>query len=132
MRIFLDGVEDTFAGGITGSNTGTITGCTTLMLGKGAKAGGGWDGLLDDFRVYNRALSDAEIQTLYTTQGSDRIVEGLLVRYAFRDFAVGTSLATTSDAVRDWGNTGGRHATRTGTNAPVYRESVLRLTGTSK
>lgn len=132
MRIFLDGVEDTFAGGISGGNSGTISGCTTLMLGKGAKAGGGWDGQVDDFRLYNRALSDNEILTLYSTQGADRIHDGLLVRYAFRDFAVGTSLATTADAVRDWGNTATRHATRTGANAPVYRESRLRLTGTTR
>lgn len=134
MRIFLDGVEDTFTGGISGTGAGTISGCTTLMIGKGAKdgSGGGWDGQVDDFRLYNRALSDNEILTLYSTQGSDRIVNGLLVRYAFRDFAVGTTLATTTDAVRDWGNTATRHATRTGTNGPVYRESILRLTGTTK
>lgn len=134
IRIFLDGSEDTLGTGIFGPNTGTITNCTTLALGIGSKDGttGGWDGLIDDFRIYNRALSDNEILTLYTSRGADRIVHGLQVRYVFRDFTSGTTLATTSDAVKDIGPNGNRHATRTGTTGPVYRESVLRLVGRNK
>lgn len=134
IRIFLDGSEDTLGTGIFGPNTGTITNCTTLALGIGSKDGssGGWDGLIDDFRIYNRALGDNEIQTIYAARGADRIVHGLQVRYVFRDFTSGTTLATTSDAVKDIGPNGNRHATRTGSTGPVYRESVLRLVGRQK
>lgn len=134
IQIFLDGTEDTLGTGITGPNTGTITSCTTLALGIGAKDGGsgGWDGLMDDFRIYNRSLTDNEIQTIYAARGADRIIHGLLVRYVFRDFTSGTALATTTDAVKDIGPTGNRHATRTGSTGPTYRESILRLVGKNK
>ncbi len=45
--------------------TGTLTGYTQLMVGKGSKDEGGnagWDGLVDDVRVYNKALTQEEIK----------------------------------------------------------------------
>ena len=50
-----------------GAVTGVITGCTTLIVGKGGKDevnSAGWDGLIDEVRIYGRALSAEEIMWL--------------------------------------------------------------------
>ena len=49
------------------ATTGVTTDFEKLLLGKGGKdegAGDGWDGLIDDLRIYDHALSDAEIAGL--------------------------------------------------------------------
>ena len=44
---------------------GTTAGYTTLLVGRGGKDGSGsWDGLVDDVRVYEVALTAAEVQTV--------------------------------------------------------------------
>jgi hypothetical protein len=55
MRIFLNG-------GLYDSRTGAnspISGITSFEIGSGWY--GGYDGLIDDFRIYNYALSQSEI-----------------------------------------------------------------------
>jgi len=50
-----------------GAVTGVIEGCTTLIVGKGGKDevnSAGWDGLIDELRIYGRALSAGEIMWL--------------------------------------------------------------------
>jgi hypothetical protein len=45
--------------------TGTLTGNTTVVIGQGGKdntGGVSWDGLLDDVRIYSKALTQEEIQ----------------------------------------------------------------------
>jgi len=45
--------------------TGTLTGFTNITVGKGAKDNSdtaSWDGLIDEIRVYNKALSQEEVQ----------------------------------------------------------------------
>lgn len=47
------------------SESGTITGCTVVLIGKGGRVGGpasSWDGLVDDVRIYDKALTQEEIQ----------------------------------------------------------------------
>jgi hypothetical protein len=54
---------------VQAQNTGTISGCTTLIVGRGAKdlagnPGTGWNGLIDDVRIYSTVLTDAQIAEL--------------------------------------------------------------------
>ncbi len=66
IRFYINGAEDTPSGRHDGM-VGTITGNSKLIIGKGGKdqgAGAGWDGMIDDVRIYNIALSDAEIYAL--------------------------------------------------------------------
>jgi len=66
IRCYINGVEDTPSGRHDGM-VGTITGNTKLIIGKGGKdegASAGWDGMIDDVRIYNIALSEAEIEVL--------------------------------------------------------------------
>lgn len=134
MQIYLNGVEDTTATGITGTGVGTFsTGHQPFNVGRGTKyvtTADGWNGLLADLRIYNRSLSVNEIETIYALRGSDRIVNGLLVRYAFMEGAPGVSIGTTTDLIKDWGNEANRHLTRTGAASPAWEGSgILRLGG---
>ncbi len=65
IRFYINGVEDTPSGRNGPNNAGTVSGCTKLIIGKGAKdSGGGWDGLIDDVRIYNKALTLEEIRQI--------------------------------------------------------------------
>jgi hypothetical protein len=49
------------------TTTGVTTGFEKLLLGRGDKdesVDDGWDGLIDDIRIYDRVLSEAEIAGL--------------------------------------------------------------------
>ena len=59
LKLYINGVQNplTYSMGIV---SGTITGVSKLMLGLGTK-GAYWDGMMDDLRIYNRALDPNEI-----------------------------------------------------------------------
>jgi PKD repeat protein len=61
MRIYKDGVQVASAG-----KSGTISTSTSVPVALGSQPQGGsaFDGLLDDVRIYNRALSAAELQAV--------------------------------------------------------------------
>jgi hypothetical protein len=64
IRFYSDGVLD-IPTGQTAANAGTISGCTTLIVGKGGKdASDGWRGLIDDVRIYTYALTDDQVAQL--------------------------------------------------------------------
>ena len=51
---------------------GVLTGYNKLIIGKGSKdigARGSWYGLIDDVRIYSRALSEEEIREVYAGGG---------------------------------------------------------------
>lgn len=50
---------------------------------------------MSDFRIYNRILSDVELDCIYHCQGSDSIINGLVMRLPFLNGAPGTTTATT-------------------------------------
>ena len=62
-KLYIDGTLD-ILGADSGSIGGSITGVTKLLVGIGAKSGN-WDGKIDDFRIYDRALCAAEIAAFY-------------------------------------------------------------------
>jgi hypothetical protein len=65
IRFYINGAENTPSGRTNPNNTGPVSGCTKLIIGQGGKdAGGGWDGLIDDFRLYNYELSEAQLRRL--------------------------------------------------------------------
>jgi Concanavalin A-like lectin/glucanases superfamily len=64
LTFYADGVEDTPTDNYVGME-GTISGCTTLIVGQGGKdAGISWAGLIDDVQIYSRALTLEEIQAV--------------------------------------------------------------------
>lgn len=79
------------------------------------------DGLLDDVRIYNRGLSPAEIQTMFTLRGADNIVQNLLHRWRMNELAPGV-LATVAGSIIDL--TGAFNGTPGA--SPIYAEGILR------
>jgi prepilin-type N-terminal cleavage/methylation domain-containing protein len=63
VTLYIDGLK-------TNQAISTIPSTQTGILNIGRFGGGGynWNGLIDDVRIYNRALSAAEVQALYNAQ----------------------------------------------------------------
>lgn len=81
VLFYLDGVIDgtlgvVFGGAFSNLNTGTLN-----QIGGGGFPTQQLDGTLGDLRVYNRALSAAEIACIAAMRGHDGIVDGLVLRY---------------------------------------------------
>ena len=66
LKLYINGMLDTPTGA-TAPAVGTVDTVTQLLVGKGGKdelISDSWEGLIDDVRIYNRALSDAEMAGL--------------------------------------------------------------------
>ncbi len=81
------------------------------------------DGLLDDIRLYSRALSQAEIETMFEARGVDGIVHGLEHRWPMNELGIGTA-ATIADSIIDLGP---GQFPGDPLNSPVYAEGILRI-----
>ena len=66
LALYIDGELDDDPTHNDDGKQGTISGATKLFVGKGAKDNNGtsWPGLIDDIRIYDRALTEAEIADL--------------------------------------------------------------------
>jgi hypothetical protein len=62
VRVYVNGVKNVFGSEGTGSCTNPINPIAPLTIGKGDEY---FPGLIDEVRLYNRALSDTEIKVLY-------------------------------------------------------------------
>lgn len=81
-----------------------------------------FDGIIEDFRIYNRALSQAEITTIYNARGIDNIYYGLLHRWLLNEQAPSVE-ASGSNTVKDM--VGQNHGTPYLT--PTYINSELKF-----
>lgn len=126
LALYIDGELDTPTANqpaITGSLSGNGDG----LIGVGGKgnAEDGWDGLVSDFRIYDRVLNAAEVSTIWATAGLDGLDEGLLFRLRLDDLPVGQSPVGAGSIV---------DITRSGFNAnpttpaPTYAGDILRFT----
>lgn len=70
-------------------------------LGNNAGATAGFDGYMEDCRIYDRALTAREVEAIYNMRGRDGIVRNLQLRYMFDEQPPGTTLDTTT--VYDYG-----------------------------
>lgn len=61
-----------------------------------------FDGVIEDVRIYTRALSVPEIQTIYYSRGFDRIVYGLYARWPLNEHHVG-AYSSLEKEVKDHG-----------------------------
>jgi hypothetical protein len=73
VHIYKNGVELSYNGGA--SNGVSLNSDAALNLYVGNRGDGlrAFDGLIDDVRIYNRALSTAEVQSLYDLGASDKV-----------------------------------------------------------
>ena len=71
-----------------------FSGNLVASLGRSVYNDTSWNGLIDDFAVYDQALSAADVQSLYASQALDRAVSAVSVREeATTDFTVVTTSA---------------------------------------
>jgi len=74
-RVYIDGIQDTpsWVGAADTENlaaTGVLTGNDRLLIGRSIKdTSAGWNGKIDDVRIYDRALSTEEVEELYAATG---------------------------------------------------------------
>jgi hypothetical protein len=63
LQFYINGKLDAPTSNSTAA-TGTLTGASTVIIGKGCKdtATTSWDGLIDEIRIYDKALTQEEIQ----------------------------------------------------------------------
>lgn len=105
------------------SSAPTVSGVLTSLYVNGYPTGAGnesSDTLLDDLRYYNRTLSAAEIQTIYTCAGAtDGIVMGLMARYQTDERPSGVPVL---DLIDYSGN--GRNMTSNDTSVIQYAPST--------
>lgn len=101
MRLYVDGVQV-----ITAAKGGTLTADTTPIsvgaVGTGTTADSYLSGNIEDIRIYNRAMTANEIMTIFTTDGADYIMDGVLLRLPLNEGGEGVA-ATTAGAFKDIG-----------------------------
>ncbi|MFC3812838.1 LamG-like jellyroll fold domain-containing protein [Lacihabitans lacunae] len=104
IKLYLDGVE-------VGSLNGTLnTASSSLFIGRFITASDYFKGALDDIRIYNRALSHQEIQTMYLSEVPSQY-NTELVKIGSDRFIHNTGVANTYMGVRAGLNTNGSNNT---------------------
>lgn len=93
VSVYVDGVLQ----GST-ARSGALPTDTTAAITIGCDTNNGtvaefMTGYVEDARIYNRALSQTEVQTLYACPGHDGIVSGLVLRYPLNELQPTTSVA---------------------------------------
>lgn len=117
-KVYVDGVLEGTFGTATGTNVGTVlsiggTTPTPVQM---------FIGTIEDWRSYDRVLSDEEVATIFAARGVDGIVNGLTARWPLNEREDG-HVAVAGD-IKDVGPSGLTISSVTGT--PVYRPSDLR------
>lgn len=72
-EIYINGVANSATDSGTIGNIGDLSNALVLAEGAESDAGNPFDGKLDEVRVYNRAISATEIQSLYALGQSDKV-----------------------------------------------------------
>ncbi len=121
-RFYLDGVL-----AATGAQTGNVVGSAKATRIAAVDVAGSPErevnAFMADCRLYDRALSAAEIETMFTTLGRDGIVHGLLHRWELREWVPGAT-ASGAGATKD---SGPGQVNGTPINSPLGAESGLRF-----
>jgi hypothetical protein len=91
-RIFVDGVETAYASRDVGTGATSADAAENLFIGNRGAGARGWDGFIEDVRLYDRRLGVNELLTLHATRGSDGIVPGLIARFPMNELAPGSAV----------------------------------------
>ncbi len=119
-RIFIDGVLDS-----TGTNQTGSPGSDNLRIGHTTDATGEYfNGLLEDVRIYDRPLTEAECAIIYGCRGTDGITYGLLHRWRLNDGPLDTTASDSSGFIKDLA-IGANNMTPV--NTPVFKGTILKM-----
>jgi hypothetical protein len=93
------------------------------FIGAGSQKSSFFNGTVDDVRVYNRALTDLEIQQLYASEAGPVVTLQKAVRPAFSNLLLGTNyqLQVSAD-LANWTNQG---APFTATNTAILSQQYF-------
>jgi hypothetical protein len=84
---------------------GTDPGTGTFKIGASrATATGFVSAEMQDYRFYNRALADADAETLYAARGTDVVLDGLLYWWLMNQGAPGTVVSGAGVVIDEMGN----------------------------
>ena len=123
MKIYLNGIPliTNVIGPVTLQDSGS-----TLRISKDDKLNGPFAGRIDDARIYNRALSAAEIAYLYAGPALP-VTQGLKLHFDANNANGDGTRPTEGSAVTTWRDLGGLglDATPLFVVAPVYRTNAL-------
>ncbi len=131
-NVYLDGVLDTpsWAGtsDVQGqTSSGVISSVETLIVGRSAKDNNGsWNGRLDDLRIYNRALDQAEVTQLFNGTAPNTVPAASLS--ADSSILVGESLnldGTGSDEETAAGSLGAKWTQVSGPGTATFGDETL-------
>lgn len=106
-------------GGTATSNTPS----TSCLIGadSGGTSGFG-NGIIDDLRIYNRALGPGEISTIASLYGQDKLISGLTNRYIFNEGPNGSSTSA-AGAYVDYGS----NRRNANGNGGIFAPSIIRF-----
>ena len=126
--LFLDGAEDTHGDNVSINNINVSDGEMVVMGGR-YEADYSIRGELTDIRVYKRALSAAEIKTIYNARGSDNIVNDLKARWLLDELPDGSTADYSANFVKDVSGNGhhGQIVKQAGCSDLVYRAAPIKL-----
>lgn len=112
VNLYIDGV---FVNST--SYDGTIVATSTnLWVGRLNSGGSNYfDGDIFGVRKYTRALLASEVQSLFHSEGADRITEGLTHRYSMDEGGDGSTASGANSIINIYGTNNG-----TPTNSPTY------------
>lgn len=116
QKVYLNAAQDA----TTGSTSATFNSSEKFLVGDRGSLEKALDSDLEDLRVYSRALTLNEIETIYRSQGHDGIVNDLVARYLFQ----GQNAATAGTEV----DVGPNGLNLTANNSPTYSEGQLAFT----
>lgn len=122
IRIYVDETEEVDSAVVFANATFPATNSKNGTIGSTDLGDSRWvDGIMEDVRLYSRALSAKEIQHIFVNRGIDGIVNGLEHRYPMDELAKGVA-ATGAGTIVD---VGPRQRNLDPVASPVYAEGNL-------
>jgi len=85
MKLYVDGIKQQNELEYAGGTNGGLGGGSLFLAGRFNHVIGPFKGALEDFRVYNRALTAAEVFAVYRGEGFDGVTNGMLAWYPMKD-----------------------------------------------
>ena len=118
--LYIDGVLDTPTFRAS-AYSGTTVNCNTVRMHRGGKdEASNWNGIVYEFRVYDRILTQNEITSIATMKGQDSIKNNLVLLWHGDKSYPNQSVSTVTDRSGE-----GRGGTASGT--PIFAEDLIHV-----
>jgi hypothetical protein len=97
-------IEAWINGSMVGSATNQTTNPSNAAMSFGTRTGTTdyYYGYMDDFRIYDRWITDNEIESIYNSKGCDSIYYGLRNRWLFLEGGEGANIPIGTGVIKDY------------------------------